>query len=159
GAASAAAAAFSGLADVHGDWASAATPFAVLGTTAMMIGIPLWFTGAKRNPPADGPPMIRRSRGVMAGGIAITMVGAATMGGGAIVTSFGSTDREFRQFVGATTFGALGLVLAGIPMWYFGQENIPEPPSSARAATRRPVAAREAPPMPEINVGPTGLSM
>jgi hypothetical protein len=162
GAASAAAGAFAGLADNNSNHGDVGVPFAVFGTISMMVGLPLWVSGSKRHSAPDGPRMVRRSRGMMAGGITITIIGAATMGAGAIMTSFGSRDEGFRAFAGAMTFTSLGLVLAGIPMWYYGQEKVPDTPWGTGSPAPPTASAAPPPsptPKPEIQIGPTGASM
>jgi hypothetical protein len=182
GAATAAGGAFAGLAN-NGISGTQTAPVleAIIGTGSMLAGLPLWVVGTRRvTPPGgEGPKLGRRSRRMMVGGITLTILGAASMGVGAILASFGR-DSGLQGFSGGMTFTSLGLVMAGIPMWYFGQEKVPEstwvsasaaPPPVAyevaplggQPARRAMTAAPNPPPRaayrPELQVGPTSVSM
>jgi hypothetical protein len=186
GAAAAAGGAFGGLATSRGQAQPAAIIAAISGTTMMLVGLPLWALGTRRLPPLGdvGGTVVRRSRGLMLGGISLTIVGATLMGAGAIMGALSQRDDGVRLVSGMAGFGGLGLALGGVPMWYVGQEKVlvdpwappsqalePEayvvPPSSAprgapvgealAAAPRRPPARALF--RPNLEVGPTSVAL
>lgn len=181
GAAAVAAGAFAGLAKREPAGFDGAAISSLVGTTAMLVGIPVWAGATKRrlSPTEDGFRVVRRSRRMMVGGITLTLLGTAIMGSAAVVESFGGWELESRVFGGVLGFTGVGMALAGIPMWYIGQDQVPareewvaslpgakEYTVSASSdgrreqaeEPRRPPAVR-ASMYPEVQVGPTSMAM
>jgi hypothetical protein len=148
----------------------------------MLIGIPIWARGTKRitRPSATGVRWVRQNRGLMVAGITLSVIGAAVVGGGGIVSSFGGDDEGVRIASGTLAFGGLGMVIAGIPLWYVGAERVPvepweavalrQPPAYAVASSEEERAPRSgqaepltprarAPLRPELLVGPTSVAI
>jgi hypothetical protein len=181
GAAATAGGAFAGLAGGRRNAQLPAVVAGIVGTTSMLVGIPIWASGTKRKPPPSdaGIPLVRRSRSLMLAGISLSIVGATFMGGGAIVGGFSNGEGGARALSAGLTFGGLGVLLAGIPMWYVGQEKVPSdawsPSDPASAPTAyavppsseprdAPAEERRRPPprasiQPSLQVGPTSVAL
>lgn len=183
GAAALAGSALTGIADAHGDYAALSIPFALLGTTSLLVGIPIWASNAKRMevPNASGVRWVRRSRGMAVAGATLTILGASLMGGGSMFASFGTAGSTARAISATLAFSGVGLLMAGVPVWYLGQERVPVD-ASRRVGTRsggalgqasldategprgeQASASSYAPPAravrPEIQVGPMSIGM
>jgi hypothetical protein len=182
GAAATAGGALAGLADRRSRYPGASVSAALVGTTAMLVGMPLWAGGTRRvmNPSSTGVRWVRQNRGMMIGGITLSVLGAAMVGAGGIVSSFGGDDDGIRALSGTLAFGGLGMVIAGIPLWYVGEQRVPVDPWEAVASrmppayavgsaeqerTPRSVQAEPQAPPPrarlrtELHVGPTSVAM
>lgn len=183
GAAALAGSALSGISDTRGDHAIAAIPFALLGTTSLLVGIPVWASNARRMevPNDSGVRWVRRSRGMAVAGATLTILGASLMGGGSMFASFGQDQPEIHGLSAALAFSGVGLLMTGVPVWYLGQERVPIDAarmvgtrsggalgSASLDATEGPRAERASAPAyvppartarPEIQVGPTSIGM
>jgi hypothetical protein len=181
GAAAVAAGAFAGLAKRKSAGFDGAAIASLVGTGGMLVGIPVWAGATKRrlSPSEDGFRLVRRSRKLMVGGITLTLLGATLIGGGAVVESLGGFDLDGRVFGGVLGLGGVGMALAGIPMWYIGQDQVPvreegvaslpgarEYAVSASSGERRERAEEpRRPPVgraslyPEVQVGPTSMAL
>jgi hypothetical protein len=116
----------------------------------------------------------------MVAGITLSVIGATLMGGGGIIASFGFNESGVNVLSGSLAFGGLGMVIAGVPLWWVGAERVPVDPWEAFALRQLPpyaVASSEeeraprsgqakplvppapAPLRPEILVGPTSVAM
>jgi hypothetical protein len=180
-AAASAGGALSGLAKTQEEGFDEGPIASLLGAAGMLIGVPIWAAGLKRRPPSDeeGFRLVRRSRRMMISGITLTLLGSAIVGGGAIIESFGGSGVGRRAFGGTLTFAGLGMVLAGVPMWYVGGEQIlvPKTPIASLSAPgvysvpalseegragaeepSRPPPVRAAR-FPEVQVGPTSMAL
>jgi hypothetical protein len=177
GAAALAGAALAGIGDVRGQHAGASLPFALIGTTSLLVGIPVWASNAKRMevPNDSGVRWVRQSRGMAVAGATLTILGASLIGGGSMVASFGTGEAGVHGLSATLAFSGLGLLMTGVPVWYLGQERVPvdasrtmgmrsvgAPQSASFGAVEglRAERASAPPPVrPEIQVGPTSIGM